>query len=208
MKLKHIFLILIIIYSCTSVPERRIVFLSLKPTVLWDSLGNAQVLVEQYVEFSPGLKNELKIAKSERDYSWDDKSIPKYGLDNFYTCKYDANFESLINKLFYYDFENSYYRKSSSEIGIDDRHMKFIIIQQDKKIKTILYEHNRLPIDLKELDGTINEYLRSSTLVVANKDYSEKIILSLQDSLFKKNPPPPPPLKNVQFNPPILEEEN
>jgi len=208
MKLKHIFLILIIIYSCTSEQERRIVFLSLKPNVLWDSLGNAQLLVEQYVEFAPGLKNELKIAKSERDFSWDDKSIPKYGLDNFYTYKYDENFEYLINKLFNYDFENSYYRNSSSEIGINDRHMKFIIIQQDKKIKTILYEHNRLPIDLKELDSTINEYLRSSTLVVTNKDYSEKIIRSLQDSLFKENPPPPPPRKILQFNPPILEEDN
>ena len=87
----------------------------------------------------------------------------------------------------------------------DDRNLNFIIIENGKKTRTILYEHHKLPEDLKEIDSIITEIFNSKKIIPCKRNISEKVILSLQDSLYKRNPPPRLIKSSVKFDAPVIE---
>ena len=205
MKKIMIFLLLFILFSCDNDKTERITFLSLQPRVITDKNNNSEIFVEKYLEYCPHIGNQIKIAKSEGHYELDNKSTPKFGLDKFYSYKYDAKIKTALKKLFSTEYKNSYFRKLSDEKS-DDRNLNFIVIEKGKVTRMILYEHRKLPLDLKEIDTMISDIFNSKALIPSKRNISENIIYSLQDSLFNRNPPPRLLKSSVKFDAPVIEE--
>jgi hypothetical protein len=204
MKNISIFLLLFIFFGCNTYKNERIIFVSLKPRVITTKSNKVEIFVDKYIESSPYIDNYLRIAKSEGNYQLGDTSTPRFGLDKFYLYKYDAELETSLKKLFSTYYENSYYRKMR-EGKADDRNLNFIIIENGKKTRTILYEHHKLPEDLKEIDSIITEIFNSDKIIPCKRNISEKVISSLQESLYKRNPPPRLIKSSVKFDAPVIE---
>jgi hypothetical protein len=203
MKNVSIFLLLFIFLGCNTYKNERVIFVSLKPRVITTKSNKVEIFVDKYIEFISYIDNYLRIAKSEGNYQLGDTSTPRFGLDKFYLYKYDAELETSLKKLFSTYYKNSYYRKMSEE-KMDHRNLNFIIIENGKKTRTILYEHHKLPEDLKEMDSIITAIFNSDKIIPCKKNISEKVISSLQDSLFKQNPPPRLIKSSVKFKAPVI----
>jgi hypothetical protein len=178
----------------------------LYPRVNWDSVGVPQLVVRQFAEFSLSTKDSLIISRSENMYEVDNVKTPLYGLDNFYHYNVNDKFVKSMTKLLDYDYKKTY-RRTLSEISIDDRNMDFIIIIRDNLFKIIPYEHNYLPEELKQIDDSVDKYVNSTSLVKYKHKYPIETISRLQDSLFKRLPPPRQPKSTVKFKTPVINDE-
>lgn len=201
-----IFVLLILLFGCESEKNKRIFFIKISPAALYNKENEPEVFICRYVEYNIQNENELKIAKSENRYQkYDYKSIPKNGLDHYYTYKLNTEEINSMRKLFSVDYKDSYFRKSGG--GIDDRGMDFIIIEKGNNIKVVLYEQNLLPDELRKMNNQISVISNSSELNPSQKNVSERIIKNLQDTLLKRNPPPPRLKSVIKFTEPADNEK-
>jgi len=206
MKNISIFVLLILLLGCETEKNERIFFVRISPAELYSEENKPELYVCRYIEYNSLNHNQLKVAKSVgRYYESENKTIPKFGLDRFYTYKLNTKTENALRNLFSTDYQDSYYRQITD--GIDDRGMEFIIIEKGNEVKRILYEYGQLPVELKKIDRLINDISNSSTLISSPKNISEIVLKNLQDSLFKHNPPPPRLKSTIKFVAPTVNEK-
>lgn len=186
--------IVFILASCTnSEDSKTISFIRYYPNILWDSIGNSYLFIEQYAEYKFSQKDSLYFGISEsceraaNDYS-------QFGLSKFYSMKVDKEFSDLMEILSNGNYKESYIRP----LGVphaDDRHANNFVIYENGIKKIVSYcEVERLPFELRKADSLINEFVKSVRVMSDKPNYSVEIISSLQDSLFHRHPPPPPPM--------------
>jgi len=203
MKNISIFLLLIILFGCKTEKNERIFFVRISPRLICNKENKPELYVSRFIEYNLQNTNKLKVAKSVGCYyQFDNKSTPKFGLDRFYTYKLNTKSEIAIQSLFSRDYKDRYYRKITG--GIDDRVMEFIIIEKGKEVKMILYEYGQLPVELKKIDRLINDISNSSVLIPSSKNISEKVLTTLQDSLFRRNQPPQQVKSTIKFVAPTV----
>jgi len=206
MKNISIFLLLIILFGCKTEKNERIFFVRISPGLICNEEKKPELYVSRFIEYSSQNANQLKVAKSVGCYyQFDNKSTPKFGLDRFYTYKLNTETKISIQNLFSSNYKDRYYRKITE--GIDDRGMEFIIIEKGKDVKLILYEYGQLPVELKKIDRLINDISNSSALIPSSKNTSEKVLTTLQDSLFRRNPPPQQVQSTIKFVAPTVNEK-
>jgi hypothetical protein len=194
-----------IFISCNSHKKDKVVFISLLPWVNWDSLGIPQIVVRQYAEFSLSTKDSIVISKLEKTNNDNYKRRPKYGLENFYHFKINDKFVKSMTKVLNGDLEKTYKRTLGKEY-IDDRHWNYIIIIRDNFFKVIPYEHDLLPVELKQIDDSVDKYTNLTSLAHYKDNYTLETIIRLHDSIIKILPPPR--LKStLKFTPPLLKVE-
>ena len=211
-KIFILFFTICIFIGCNSHKnEDSITYIRLRPSVLFDTIEKKTYLhIEQYAEYRFRNKDSLFIGVSgyhDSDYFIDNEKPFHFGLEKFYTNKISRNFSELMTKILNGEYKGSY-KEKFGEYSIDDRPTDVFVINRNGKQKFVLYfEKYLLPEELKEADNLIESQIILSTQEVFKPNYSLKIILNLQDSLFQRLPPPEPPLNStVEFTPPIIDE--
>ena len=189
--------------GCNNIKDNNtITFIRLYPNVLFDTVGNPNLHIKQYVEYKFAVKDSLFIGKSE-NHVVNEEVTPQYGLTKFYSCKIEDNISDLMRTILNENYKKSYLKELGAR-SIDDRHIGIIVINRNGTQKFILYyEEDRLPDELKQVNDFIENNLIFPDKTTDKPNYSTIAITNLQDYLFQKLAPPPPPLK---FIAPIYEE--
>lgn len=197
MKNSLIIILFILLWSCKPVENEKIYFVKIFPSLIYDKEKKPQLHFCRYIEYDASNHRQLKVAKSEGPYTADYyKSIPAFSFDHFYTYDLNTQSENRLRKLLSREYEEMYYR-ISSRYTIDERYIKYIIIEKGSEVKKILYEYDQLPLELKEIDQFLDSISISTVLIPSSKSINETILMNIQDSLFRHHPPPPPPREDV-----------
>ncbi len=177
--------------GCSSTQNNdKIIFIRLEPRILYDTIGTPRLYLNQYAEFRFNSGDSLFIGKSESKNT-DTGNFSQFGLEKFYVYNVEDDFVDLMTKIVKGSYKDSYVRKLS-QLSIDDRQMCLLIIFQNGTQRIIEYcELESLPRELKQADSLIAIYANVFQRNISHKpNYSEQIILNVQDSLFRKFPPP------------------
>jgi hypothetical protein len=193
--------------------EDSIAFVRLHTSVLYDTLDNPYLNINQYAEYRFSNRDSLFIGISG-DYDYfdvgcriDTEKPFHFGLKKFCTNKIDKEFSELMAIILNGKFEESYRKQlgGNRSTCVDDREGVMFIINKNGKQRFIsYYEDYLLPEELRKADSLIAEQINLSLLVTDKANYTPHIILSLQD-FFQEYLPPPPIISTVEFTLPVIE---
>ena len=194
-----------IFMSCNDSKENNTIsFIRLHPNILFDTIGNPYLHIEQYVEYRFFSKDSLYIGKSEINEA-NGKEYLQFGLSKFYSKKIDNNFSRLMEKI----LSENYAKLDENELeecSVDDRYMNILVINKAGVREIVMYgEEERLPENLRLANELIDEFVKSVNKGIDKPNYSIEIITSLQDSLFHKFPPPLKP--TIKIVPPMIDDD-
>jgi len=210
-RIVSLFFVVGVFVGCNSPKnEDSIAFVCLYPNILYDTMGNPYLHIKQYAEYKFSNKDSLFIGVSGNDYyDINNENTLQFGLEKFCASKIDNDFSELMVKILNGEYKESY-KKEVGEYYINDGRTSIVVINRNGKQKFILcYEKELLPDELEKADNLINQiifgYTNFSMPMLDKPNYSRKLILSLQDSLFQKHPPELP-LNSIKFTPPMINE--
>ena len=195
-------MLLPLIIGCTYKTERTIVFLDLFERVLFDSIGNHEIYIRQYAEYHYGAKY-LIIAQTKADISAAD-STNQFWLTEFYKHKCDDTLRLQLNELFNEPYENGSFKLIG---GFHGQPPLLMINETSDKTNMIWYEKEDLPDELNNVISKINTIPILPDAKPFQHKICDKLILTFQEELFRRNPPPMPPLKTtIKFEPHAIAE--